>query len=176
MFWTLKLKLSNKELASTLCIWYRNASYYYYLRQGGYVFVVVFPSVCLSVCLLATLHNNFRLDLHEIITDVWQWPMNKWLNFGGDPDHRLDTWIVFRIRHYWQIGKVVSTDCTARRCSGLRAPTGIAIATITSLRHRPLAEVCTVPVLLHTNYNCRLRRLQNMSPVFRDMIVASIAT
>ena len=25
--------------------------------------------------------------------------MNKWLDFGGDPDHRLDTWIVFRIRH-----------------------------------------------------------------------------
>ena len=20
-------------------------------------------------------------------------PMNNWLNFGGDPDHRLDTWI-----------------------------------------------------------------------------------
>jgi len=25
--------------------------------------------------------------------------MNKRLNFGGDPDHRLDTGIVFRIRH-----------------------------------------------------------------------------
>jgi len=22
--------------------------------------------------------------------------MNNWLNFGGDPDHRLDTGIVFR--------------------------------------------------------------------------------
>ena len=28
-------------------------------------------------------------------------PMNKRLNFGGDPDHRLDTGIVFRIRHCW---------------------------------------------------------------------------
>jgi len=23
--------------------------------------------------------------------------MNNWLNFGGDPDHRLDTGIVFRM-------------------------------------------------------------------------------
>jgi len=23
-------------------------------------------------------------------------PLNNWLNFGGDPDHRLDTGIVFR--------------------------------------------------------------------------------
>jgi len=27
-------------------------------------------------------------------------PTNKCLNFSGDPDHRLDTGIVFRIRHY----------------------------------------------------------------------------
>jgi len=33
--------------------------------------------------------------------------MNKLLNFGGDADHRLDTGIVFRIRHYWEIRKVV---------------------------------------------------------------------
>jgi len=35
-------------------------------------------------------------------------PMNKRLNFGGDLDHNLDTGIVFRIRHYWQIRKVVN--------------------------------------------------------------------
>ena len=34
--------------------------------------------------------------------------LNKWLNFGGDPDHRLDTGIVFRIPHYWEIWKVVN--------------------------------------------------------------------
>jgi len=34
--------------------------------------------------------------------------MNKRLNFGGDPDHRLDTGIIFRIRHYWEIRKVVN--------------------------------------------------------------------
>jgi len=35
-------------------------------------------------------------------------PMNKWLNLGGCPDHRLDTEIVFQICHYWQIRKVVN--------------------------------------------------------------------
>ena len=35
-------------------------------------------------------------------------PMNKRLNFGGNPDHRLDTGIVFRIRHHWEIPKVVN--------------------------------------------------------------------
>ena len=33
--------------------------------------------------------------------------MNKCSNFGDDPDHRLDTEIVFRNRHYWEIRKVV---------------------------------------------------------------------
>ena len=84
-------------------------------------------------------------------------PVNKWLNFGGDPDHRLGTGIVFRIRLYWEIRKVVSTDCAAQRCSARHALVGIAVATVTSLRYRPttdshdgraLAEVCTVPVLL----------------------------
>ena len=36
-------------------------------------------------------------------------PMNKCLNFSGDPDHRLDTGIVFRIQHYGiEIRKVVN--------------------------------------------------------------------
>ena len=43
------------------------------------------------------------------------------LNFSGDPDHRLDTGIVFRIRHYWEIWKVVSINCAARRCSARHA-------------------------------------------------------
>jgi len=58
---------------------------------------------------------------------------------------------------------VVSTDSAARRCSAGHALAGIAIATVTSLRHRPttdsgtdiatlvrraLAEVCTISVLL----------------------------
>jgi len=35
-------------------------------------------------------------------------PVNKWFNFGGDLDHRLDTGIVFRIRHYWETRQVVN--------------------------------------------------------------------
>jgi len=33
-------------------------------------------------------------------------PMNTRLNFDGDPDHRLDTGIVFWIHHYWEIRQV----------------------------------------------------------------------
>ena len=40
-------------------------------------------------------------------------PVNKLFNFGGDSCHRLDTGIVFRICHCWEIRKVVSTDCAA---------------------------------------------------------------
>jgi len=54
-------------------------------------------------------------------------PMNKWLNFGGNPDHRLDTEIVFRICHYWEIRKVASADCAAQCCSARRAQAGITI-------------------------------------------------
>jgi len=35
-------------------------------------------------------------------------PLNKLLNFDGDPDHCLDTGIVFQIRHYWEKGKLVN--------------------------------------------------------------------
>jgi len=113
----------------------------------------------------------------EFSGNVGKGTMNKLLNFGGDPDHRLNTGIVFRIRHYWEIRKVVSTDCAARRCSVGYAVPGITIATMTSLRHRPatgsgtdiatlvrraLVEVCPVPVLLvfhefHYNGYARIR-------------------
>jgi len=46
-------------------------------------------------------------------------PMNKKLNFGGDLDHRLDTEIVFRIRHYWEIPKVVNGHKPIRQMAGL---------------------------------------------------------
>jgi len=58
----------------------------HYLRHGGYVIVVV----CLYVCLSATVRKKFSGKVR---------PMNMWLSFGGDSDHRLDTGIVFRIRH-----------------------------------------------------------------------------
>jgi len=69
--------------------------------------------VCFSVCLLTTLHKNFQKDLHEIFRESCQWvieQMNKWLNFAGDPDHHLDTGIVCRIRHYWEIRKDTDMD------------------------------------------------------------------
>jgi len=90
-------------------------------------------SVCLSVCLLANFSQNLRTDLHQIFREGWQWGNEQVLNFGGDLDHHLDAGIVFRIRHYWQIRKVVSTVCAARRCSARHALAGIAIATMTSL-------------------------------------------
>jgi len=61
-------------------------------------------------------------------------PLNKGLNFVDDPDHRLDTGIVFRIRHYWEIRQVVN---------GHRQ--------MVALVRRALAEVCTVAVLLVLN-------------------------
>ena len=57
---------------------------------------------------VSNFERNFRTDLHEIFREDWQSPVNKWLNSGGDPDHRLDTGIVFRIRHYWEIRKVIN--------------------------------------------------------------------
>jgi len=45
-------------------------------------------SVCLSVCLLASLCKKFQMDLHEIFSGtVGNRPVIKWLNFGGDSDH-----------------------------------------------------------------------------------------
>ena len=94
---------------------------------------IVIIVVCLSVCLLATLRKNFRIWIcMKFSGKVGNGPVNKRLNFGDDPDHRLDTGIVFRIRRYWEIRKVVSTDCAARRCSARHALAGIAIATMTS--------------------------------------------
>ena len=65
-------------------------------------------------------------------------PLNKRLNFGGDPDHRLDTGIVFRTRHYWEMRKVVNGHKSAAHTDRQMA----------ALVRRALAEVCTVPVLL----------------------------
>jgi len=64
-------------------------------------------------------------------------PVNNRLSPGGDLDHRLDTGIVFRIRHYREIRKVVNGRKSAAHTD---SPT--------ALVSRALAEVCTVPVLL----------------------------
>ena len=66
-------------------------------------------------------------------------PMNRWLNFGNDPDHHLDTRIIFRIRHYREIYGKWLTDINLLL---------ILIRQMTALVRRALADVCTVPVLL----------------------------
>jgi len=58
-----------------------------------------------SVFLFLFVRTTCTFDLNN---KVCNGPMNKRLNFGGDPDHRLDTGIVFRIRHYWEIRKVLN--------------------------------------------------------------------
>jgi len=63
-------------------------------------------------------------------------PLNKRLNFGGDPCHRLDAGIVFRICHYWEIRKVVNRHSF------------MLIRQMSAVVRRAFAEVCTVPVLL----------------------------
>jgi len=73
--------------------------------------------VCLSVINFAK--KNFPTDLHESFRDCWQW-----LNFGGDPDHRLDTGIVFRIRHYSEIRKVVNGHKSAAHTDSPDGGTG----------------------------------------------------
>ena len=62
--------------------------------------------------------------------------MNKYLNFGGNPVHRLDTGIVFQIHHCWEIRKLVNRHSF------------ILIRQMAALVRRALTEVCTVPVLL----------------------------
>ena len=54
------------------------------------------------------MNKKILTDLHEFSGKVGNGPMNKRLNFGGDPGHRLDTGIVFQIRQYWEIRKVVN--------------------------------------------------------------------
>ena len=63
--------------------------------------------------------------------------MNKLLlNFGGDPDRRLDTGIVFLLRQFWVIRKVVNgrkddhlrgrEECVRVRVQHARVSNGIA--------------------------------------------------
>jgi len=73
------------------------------------------------------LRRNLRSDLHEIFTEVWQevWAnQQNSLNFGGDLDHRQDTGIVFRIRHYWEIRKVVNGQKSATHTDSSDGSTG----------------------------------------------------
>ena len=94
------------------------------------------------------MRKNFQTDLHEIFRECCNGPLNKRLNFGGDPDNRLDTGIVFQIRHYWEIRKVVNGHKSA----------AILIRQMAALVIRVLVEVqvCTVSVLQLVEYHLRL--------------------
>ena len=81
--------------------------------------------------------------------------MNKRLNFGGDTDHSLDTAIVFGIRHYWQIQKVVNGHSL------------LLIRQMAALVRRALAEVCTVPVLFVEPDSDVSAAIQQIVHVFR---------
>ena len=65
-------------------------------------------------------------------------PMNKQLNFVGDPGHRLDTGIVYRTR-YGRYGKWLLKDINLLVILNRQMAVLVRCA---------LAEVCTVPVLL----------------------------
>jgi len=43
----------------------------------------------------------------KFLAKVGNGSIHKWLNFGDDPDHRVDTGMVFRICPYWEIQTVV---------------------------------------------------------------------
>jgi len=130
----------SKMLLCKVCISYHE---YYYLRQGR--FVVVCVSVCLFVCLLFV---QLCAKTSEGIC------MKVSSNIGNGPMNKLKCW--------WRSGSPCGyRDCfpdssllrdTESGINRLRCATlqywACAVATMTSLRHQPLAEVCTVTVLL----------------------------
>jgi len=106
--------------------------------------MVMFSSlfVCLFVCLsvsIATLRKHLRTDLHESCREGQQWANEQLIKFwwrSGLPSGYMDCFPDVSL-----LGDTES-GVSRLRCATLqsRACTrGIAIATMTSLRHRPLA-------------------------------------
>jgi len=75
----------------------------YCTRQGGYVFIVVCLSVCLSVSNFAQ-KNSERICM-KFSGKVGNGPMNKRLDFGGDPVH-------IRIRIATLVRRALAEVCT----------------------------------------------------------------
>ena len=93
-------------------------------------------SVCLSVCLSATLRKNFRTDLHEIFREGWQWVSEQVIKFcwrSGSPFGYSDC---FPDSSLWEIQKMINGHSF------------IPIRQVAALVRRALADVCSVPVLL----------------------------
>ena len=80
--------------------------------------------VIVVVCLLATLLKNFERICTKFSGKVGNGPVNIRLNFGGDPDNHLDTGIVFLIRHYWEIRKMVNGHKSAAHTDSPDGGTG----------------------------------------------------
>jgi len=70
---------------------------------------------CLFVCLFV---STSAQKTSERICVKFSGKVEQLVKFGGDPDHRLDTRMVFRIRHYWEIRRdaaVHGMQCRHRR-------------------------------------------------------------
>ncbi len=52
---------------------------------------LVYLFVCLFVCVSSTLRKKLLTNFYENLGRVRSGPRNNRLDFGGDPDHRLDT-------------------------------------------------------------------------------------
>jgi len=78
----------------------------YYIRQGGYVIVVV----CLSVRPLATLHKNFLMVLHDIFREGWHCANEQMIKFRWRSGSRIR--IRIRMRIATLVRRVLVEVCT----------------------------------------------------------------
>ena len=99
---------------------------------------------CLSVCLLAILCKNFERICLEILGKVGIGPVNNRLNFGGYPDHCLDTGIVFRIllrdRESWTALQLWRHFITSPVHDSATATALHAACSVTGARYRDTGE------------------------------------
>ena len=72
-----------------------------YLRQGGYVFIIV--------CLLATLSKNFQTDLHEIFREGRQWADEQMIKFWWRSGSRIRIRVVTLVRR--ALAEVITGCC-----------------------------------------------------------------
>jgi len=84
-----------------------------YLRHGG----------CFRRCLS---FSNFaqKLPLHKIFREGWQWANEQTIKFRWRSGSPSGYRIVFRIRHYWEIQKVVNAHKSAAHTVSLDGGTG----------------------------------------------------
>ena len=80
-----------------------------YLRQGGYVFVVVCLSVCLSVFLFATLRKNSRTDLHEFFREGCRWASEQMIKIWWRSESPLQG----LFSRFVTIGRYATLQCWA---------------------------------------------------------------